>query len=119
MRFRSPRRYWLLWFAALAAAIFLAAWRLLGVQPLFAWLLAANVAAFGIWGLDKALAQRRARRVPEAVLHTMAAAGASLASLAAMSVFRHKTRRPWFRRLYVFLLIVQTALLLWHLEPWA
>ena len=68
-----------------------------------------------MWGWDKWQARRGGPRVPEAVLHVMAAAGATPASFAAMEVFRHKTLKRHFRILYTVLLIVQIALLLYFM----
>lgn len=65
-----------------------------------AWYLGAvNVLAFAVYALDKLLALRRKRRVPELTLLALAAVGGSLGSLFAMLLFRHKTnakRHPRF-----------------------
>ena len=41
--------------------------------------------------------------------NNIAILGAAPASLAAMELLRHKTRKPWFRRLYWFLTVLQAA----------
>lgn len=54
-------------------------------------LLGVNLLCFLIFGLDKVLAVRRRRRVPEAALLTLCLLGGSVGGMAAMSLFRHKT----------------------------
>lgn len=53
--------------------------------------LGVNLFCFLIFGLDKALAVRRRRRVPEATLLTFAVLGGSIGAMLAMRVFHHKT----------------------------
>src|SRR5438105_4957985 len=75
------------------------------------WLLAANVVAFAYYGLDKYLARRVViLRIPEFVLQTLAAVGASPSALLAMWLFRHKTIKSSFRVLFFCILAVQLAL---------
>ena len=50
------------------------------------WLAAVNVLTFWIFGLDKSKARRRARRIPERTLFTLAAVGGSAGALAGMRV---------------------------------
>lgn len=54
-------------------------------------LLAVNVLAWLIFGLDKRLAVKHKRRVPEATLLTLAFLGGSVGAMFAMTLFRHKT----------------------------
>ena len=54
-------------------------------------LLAINVLAWLIFGLDKRLAVKHKRRVPEATLLTLAFLGGSVGAMFAMVLFRHKT----------------------------
>ena len=105
---REPRRWFLIVFLVPAAA---AVWleRTRGWHPVAAWWVAANVWVLPLWAWDKFQARRKGWRVPEATLHGMAILGAAPASLVAMEVLRHKTRKPWFRRLYVFLTLLQAA----------
>lgn len=80
--------------------------------------LAFNLLAFALFGIDKVLARRRSRRIPEA--HLLLAAlftgcgGAWLGS----SVFRHKTRKTSFRikLVVVTLLNAVWVYLYWQLE---
>lgn len=75
------------------------------------WLLVVNVLAFAYYGLDKWLAVRLWYRIPEVVLHTLAAIGGSPAALLAMWLFRHKTLKTSFRILFWGIAILQIALL--------
>ncbi|MCA9003160.1 MAG: DUF1294 domain-containing protein [Planctomycetes bacterium] len=110
-----PNRAFLIAFAVLAlGSMFL--WRMLfGGSPLFAWVFGANVSAYIIWWFDKYQAGKGGWRVPERTLHTMAIVGASPASLAAMSILRHKTQKRFFSVFYSVLLVLHIAglLLIW------
>lgn len=66
------------------------------VAVLTAYLVVVNVAAFALFGMDKARAKRGAWRVPERTLLIVAFAGGGIGALAGMLVFRHKTRKPKF-----------------------
>ena len=55
-----------------------------------------NVALFALMWLDKRAAQKKARRVPEIVLLSIAAAGGAIGGLAGMFTFHHKTRKSLF-----------------------
>lgn len=55
-----------------------------------------NLLAFAAMGLDKLLARRELRRIPEATLLGLAVMGGSVGALAGMYCFRHKTRKPRF-----------------------
>ena len=75
------------------------------------YLLLVNAAAFLAFGEDKRRAKRRERRIPEATLMGLAAAGGSLGALAGMRFFHHKTRHRKFTAGVPALLIAQIALL--------
>ena len=60
------------------------------------YLLAANVAAFLVFGIDKWKAVKGRWRIPEKTLLLFAAAGGSPGALAGMFVFHHKIRKPLF-----------------------
>jgi uncharacterized membrane protein YsdA (DUF1294 family) len=60
-------------------------------NPYLVWLLAWSLAAFVLYGLDKGLAKARGARVPEAILHLLAAVGGWAGAWLGMAVFRHKT----------------------------
>jgi uncharacterized membrane protein YsdA (DUF1294 family) len=82
------------------------------------WLIVINVVTFGYYGYDKGRANSANSRVPEVVLHGLAAAGGSVAAYAAMRVFRHKTIKGRFRILFWCIVVLQVALLLWIIKAW-
>ena len=71
-------------------------------------LLLMNASGFAIMLLDKNLARRHCRRVPEALLLAFAAC---FGVLAGMYVCRHKTRKPLFTITVPLLLLAQCAIL--------
>ena len=60
-----------------------------------------NFVAFIVYAVDKWKAQRDAWRIPESTLLTVAAI-APWGSLAGMYYFRHKTKKPKFKLVWVF-----------------
>ena len=81
---------------------------------LVCWLIAINVVAVLYFGFDKHRSRTSgAGRVPETVLHGLAAAGGSLGAYAGMQFFRHKTVKGPFRILFWGIVILQAALLIW------
>ncbi len=64
---------------------------------LLLWVVAINIVAFFLYGVDKRRAKRHAWRIPEAVLLGIAVAGGSIGAITGMFLFRHKTRHPAFR----------------------
>ena len=72
-----------------------------------------NFVAFIVYAVDKWKAQRGAWRIPESTLLTVAAI-APWGSLAGMYYFRHKTKKPKFKLVWVFAVIhaIVAALLL-------
>jgi len=112
-----PNRFFLIAFVLLAL-VGMFVWRVfLPGSRLFAWAFGANVSAFVIWFVDKHQARKGGWRVPERTLHVMAILGASPASLAAMSILRHKTQKRFFTILYSVLLVVHIAVFLLILFP--
>ena len=73
------------------------------------YLLAANLAAFFLMGMDKRRARRGKRRVPEKTLFLPAILGGALGGTLGMHLFHHKTRHWYFRWGYPLLLILQLA----------
>ena len=63
--------------------------------------LVLNVIAFIIYGVDKIKAQNDAWRISESTLLTIAAI-APWGALIGMHIFRHKTRKPKFKLIWVF-----------------
>ena len=75
--------------------------------------------AFVLFGWDKLMAKLHRRRVPEAALLGCAFLGGSAGAALGMALFRHKTRKPLFRRFVPLCLIAHAVLLAWAvLRTW-
>ena len=77
------------------------------------YLLAVNLAAFFLMGMDKRRAQWGKRRIPEKTLFLPAVLGGALGGTLGMYLFHHQTRHWYFRWGYPLLLILQLAALSW------
>lgn len=75
------------------------------------YLLAANLSAFVMFGLDKRYAKRHGWRIPEKTLLAMAALGGGFGAVCGMCLFHHKTRHPRFRYGVPALFLLQLSLL--------
>lgn len=73
--------------------------------------LLVNLIAFGMYYFDKRAAKKHRWRIPEAHLICIALLGGSAGALAAMLLFRHKTKHPKFTVTVPLLLILQVAAL--------
>ena len=82
--------------------------------PLGLYLLAVNLAAFVMMGLDKGRARRGRWRIPEKRLFLPVLLGGGLGGVLGMRLFHHKTRHWYFRYGFPLLLAVQ-LLILWQL----
>jgi uncharacterized membrane protein YsdA (DUF1294 family) len=71
---------------------------------------AVNVLAFLMYGADKGAAKNGAWRISEKALLTVAFLGGAAGSLAAMKIFRHKTRKPAFAVGVPLMLALQAVL---------
>ena len=80
---------------------------------LIVYLIAINIIAFVIYGIDKQKAIRKQWRIPEAQLLAVAAIGGSAGALLGMQFFHHKTRKWKFRLGVPLLLAVQ--LIVWRI----
>ena len=78
------------------------------------YLLLINAVGFLIMCVDKLLAQKDARRVPERTLLWIAALGGSFGSLLGMLLAHHKTRKPKFYITVPLLLALQAAAAGWY-----
>lgn len=93
----------------------------LALPWLWAYLVGVNLAALLAYFYDKQAAVRSYRRVPENVLHLLAAAGGSPAAVVSQAAFRHKTTKPSFRLRFWAIFIAQGVLLtawLMYARPW-
>jgi uncharacterized membrane protein YsdA (DUF1294 family) len=75
--------------------------------------LAASIAAFVAYGIDKSAARGGRWRTPESTLHMLALIGGWPGALVAQSVFRHKSRKSSFRIAFFVTVAVNCAALLW------
>lgn len=73
-------------------------------------ILAINIIAFFMYGLDKSKAKRGAWRIPEATLLGIAFFGGALGAFLGMKVFRHKTKHVQFFIGVPVMLVLQIAL---------
>ena len=62
-----------------------------------AWLVAINLIAYALFGIDKAAAIEGDRRIPERTLLLVSLIGGSPGAWVAQELFRHKTRKQPFR----------------------
>ena len=85
----------------------------LAIKAIYAILVAINVVAFVVYGIDKKRATHDEWRIPEATLLTLAAAFGAVGALSGMYTFRHKTRKPKFAYGVPAMLVVQIALFYW------
>ena len=78
-------------------------------QVLSYYLIAVNVLAFVLMGLDKRRAKKNAWRIPERTLFLPVIFGGALRGVAGMRLFRHKTRHWYFQYGFPLLLLLQLA----------
>jgi len=79
-----------------------------------------NLAAFVMWGVDKARAKKGAWRISESALLLIALLGGGLGALLGMLVFRHKTQKWQFKIGVPICLMYQVGLILmvWFLTKY-
>lgn len=73
--------------------------------------LAMSVGGFAAYGIDKSAAKAGRPRVSEQTLLTVGVLGGWPGALIAQQVFRHKTRKRSFRRMFWFTVLVNVAVL--------
>ncbi len=71
-----------------------------------------NLLAFLAFRLDKRFAEEQGQRIPENTLFLLSLAGGSPAAIAAMQIFRHKTRKSSFKFVMGLIVAVQLAALI-------
>lgn len=77
-----------------------------------AYLFLVNILGLLFMGIDKHKAKKRAFRIPEATLFTIAIIGGSIGTLIGMYAFHHKTRHWYFTYGIPAILILQLIVVL-------
>ena len=87
------------------------------VKFIVIYLLIINIIGFFVMGSDKKRARRRAYRIPEFTIFSIALILGSAGTLLGMLFFKHKTKKPLFFFGLPVLLMLQlfTVFLLWQL----
>ena len=75
-----------------------------------------NMAAFGLYGIDKYKAKNHQWRISEATLICIAVPGGAVGALLGMFIFRHKTKHLKFMIGVPLILILQIAAGLYYLS---
>ncbi|MDP8231558.1 MAG: DUF1294 domain-containing protein [Candidatus Zophobacter franzmannii] len=81
------------------------------LKPIYLLLMTTNVFTFGAYGIDKFLAIKGYSRIPETVLHTLMFSGGTPSAIVGQWLFRHKTSKKAFRRVFWLLLLAQVILI--------
>ena len=76
-------------------------------------LLVLNAVSFLLFAVDKMLAIKGMRRIPERVLIISALCFGGVGALVSMYTFRHKTKKAMFALLVPFLMVLQIGALIW------
>jgi uncharacterized membrane protein YsdA (DUF1294 family) len=71
----------------------------------------ASLLTFIVYALDKAAARNDRQRTPESTLHVMAVLGGWPGAVFAQRIFRHKTIKPEFRRVFWATVVTNCAAL--------
>ena len=82
------------------------------MQHILIYLLAINVFAFFLYGIDKWKAKRSKWRIPEMTLLSIAVIGGSVGAWIGMKVWHHKTMHKKFKYGIPLILFVQIAITL-------
>lgn len=80
------------------------------MKILIIYLIATNLLALLLYGIDKRKAKRHHWRIPEATLIGIGAVGGSIGALFGMYLFRHKTQHWKFKIGIPIILIVQIVI---------
>lgn len=72
-----------------------------------------SLLAFALYRADKSAAIQGARRTPEKILHVVSLLGGWPGALIAQRVYRHKTRKQPFQRVFWVTLLTNCAALIW------
>lgn len=77
-----------------------------------AYFYAVFLVTFAAFGLDKFLAIRGWRRIPEDVLLVLVCIGGTWGALCGGLLFNHKTQKPYFKRALTIIAVLQIVVLL-------
>ena len=77
------------------------------------YLIVVNISAVAVYGWDKLSAKQGWQRVPEKILLLLALLGGSVGAMAAMTLFRHKTRHLKFIYGVPMIFVLQIAALVY------
>ena len=105
----NPKKLPLATAMALIAIAFALFWWM-GVNPLYTYLLSANVTTFLFYGYDKRQSLKNGWRVPEAVLHILALLGGTPGAFVGQIFFRHKTKKLRFKVVFAAIVFMQVLL---------
>ena len=83
------------------------------IKGVICYFLVMSLAAYICYGRDKHLAKAHKWRIPEKVLLLLSFLGGAAGAVAAMHVFRHKTRHWYFHAVGILGLLWQVGLLVW------
>ncbi|PWB18625.1 DUF1294 domain-containing protein [Flavobacterium sp. HTF] len=86
------------------------------MEVLLIFFLVVNVLEFVIAGIDKFLAVKQKRRIPENTLFFLSFIGGSIGLLIAMLIFRHKTSKTSFIIKFALIILVQIVVIYYFLH---
>ncbi len=84
-------------------------------QSIIIYSILINVVTFFLYGADKSLSYGARRRVSEKTLWFFAFIGGSLGAIAAMMLFRHKTKKISFQFVLFLIVLIHAAILVTYL----
>lgn len=74
-------------------------------------LLANNLIAFSIFGIDKRKAAKHQRRIPESTLLLVTFLGGTIGAVVGMLIFRHKVSKKSFLMKFIGIVLIQIILI--------
>ncbi len=80
------------------------------IKIIIYYLLIINSGTFLLFGIDKHLARKNKERIPESTLLLLSALGGAAGGLAAMYIFRHKTKKAKFFLVVPMLLVLHIVI---------
>ncbi|MBR6539890.1 MAG: DUF1294 domain-containing protein [Bacteroides sp.] len=81
------------------------------VSLIICYLVAINIVAFFVYGIDKLKAKRNKWRIPESTLLLLAVIGGSIGALLGMKVWHHKTMHKKFTYGVPLIIVIQILFL--------